>query len=211
MKQCVVVVDDNRDVLVGVATLLRRRGFQAWPFASLEDATDALECDGPRLCAALIDVWFRGGRTGFEIASQLRAHFSERLPLAMMTAHKRGEFDIDTLVDKFSATFLCKPLNMDDLNMFLCRAALFPLELPLTISETVLAMTSQFALLPNETRILAQLAVGSTRSSLARDLCISPDTLKWQLKRLLSKLQAPDTTELVATFLREFCSRSRAQ
>lgn len=60
----------------------------------------------------------------------------------------------------------------------------------------------RYGLLPQEARIVGQLATGSSRASLPDDLGVSRDTVKWQIKRLLARVEVGDTTDLVALLLR---------
>ncbi len=67
----------------------------------------------------------------------------------------------------------------------------------LMISIFVNMNDNQSALTERETQILRLIAAGQTTPRIAEALSLSPETIKWYRKRLLSKLGADNTAELV--------------
>ena len=70
----------------------------------------------------------------------------------------------------------------------------------------VVAFTIEKQLTPPEARIVARLARGSTRSTLAVDIGLSKDTVKSQVRNLCAKFDVGSTDELIAALLKRLSS-----
>src|SRR5205823_1577059 len=96
-----------------------------------------------------------------------------------------------------------KPCSLEELDVFLSSAAaLAPLRASRALHWAVIAIVRRCSLIAQESRILAVLAAGSTRRTLARDLGMSENTLKSQLRGVLTKVNVRTTDDLVAMILR---------
>lgn len=104
-----------------------------------------------------------------------------------------------------------KPVGAALLNRFLARAAASAhlRASPPPLRHSVVAYALRQRLTPQESRILAQLACGSTRSTLSADLGLSKETVKSQIRNVLEKCSVSATDELVASLLR-YISRTDA-
>lgn len=202
-RRWVVVVDDNRQTLHGLDVILRRRGFESQPFSTFANASSAIESMPGPPNAAVIDLCLDHGHFGFELAFKIRRKFDSRIPIAIMTGYAIDTASLIERVREVDGTLLEKPLTPSVYGRFLLDAAISPLRLRHVVRDAVIRLAERHSLVPQECRILGQLAAGSSRADLHHDLGMSSDTVKWQMKGLLAKTGTGDAIELTGLLLRE--------
>jgi DNA-binding NarL/FixJ family response regulator len=211
VNQEIVVVDDNRVALSSMNRFLRRRGFEPVTFATSSEAEHHLESRSGPPAGALFDVWLDRGSVGVALALLLVDRF--RVPVAFVTGYSIAEA-VETWrgrrTGQLDMTILPKPLDWGACKRFLLQAAIGGFELDSAVHRVVLDLSEGHDLHPQEARILAQLAMGTKRADLAHELDISPDTVKWQVRGLISKLEVCDAAEATTLILRVLNGHNRS-
>ena len=150
---------------------------------------------------ALIDVCLDAGGFGFELASDLRASFSD-VPVVLMSGHSAEWLDDPSA----SAPRIAKPIGPEALDMFL-RASVTQCVLDRSpLAEIVLKVAEAGRLTVQETTVLVHLAAGVERAALSDALGRSENTVKSQIRQLLTKLSAASVDEVVRMLLRRLRS-----
>jgi FixJ family two-component response regulator len=198
----VLVVDDNRRVLRSLEPPLRRRGFAPITYFCAEEAHASIREMARAPQAALIDVWLDRGNSGFDLAKSLLSHFSQTIPILMMTGYPVEQIQVRQEFEKSDLQVKQKPIDCSVLDTFLREATIASLRLSPGLSCAVGAIAGEYKLSPQQTRVLSHLAAGSKRSTLASDLGISINTLKCQIKQLLAKSCLSSTEDILAMLLR---------
>lgn len=197
-----IIVDDNARYLTACSRLLRRRGFAPRLFRTFEDAVVGIEeltlLSPPEVI--LIDLILDGGRSGLHLREQFTSAFENRSAIALMSAYPSSDH---TVIPKSEP---------NELEQFLVRAAVLSATSFLcSISEPVTAFVYQYRLSPQEARIVAHLYVGVTRGSLSRKLGLSENTVKSQIRLLLSRFGLCAVDDLVAYLLAFTYERARSR
>ena len=107
----IYVIDDDKDLLTVVKSLLIKKGFNVSTFMDWRIARDAIKFFEPQLI--LLDV-FLSGIDGLDICQKLKASPSTRhIPILMFSAFpKIAEIAID---DYGADDFIAKPFEVSDL------------------------------------------------------------------------------------------------
>lgn len=107
----IYVIDDDKDLLAVVKSLLLKKGFSVSTFVDWRIAKDAIKLSEPQLI--LLDV-FLSGIDGLDICQKLKASPSTRhIPILMFSAFpKIAEIAID---DYGADDFIAKPFEVSDL------------------------------------------------------------------------------------------------
>jgi DNA-binding response OmpR family regulator len=107
----IYVIDDDRDLLTVVKSLLLKKGFNVSTFIDWRLAKNAIKLFEPQLI--LLDV-FLSGIDGLDICQKLKASPSTRhIPILMFSAFpKIAEIAID---DYGADDFIAKPFEVSDL------------------------------------------------------------------------------------------------
>ena len=107
----IYVIDDDRDLLTVVKSLLLKKGFNVSTFVDWRLAKNAIKLFEPQLI--LLDV-FLSGIDGLDICQKLKASPSTRhIPILMFSAFpKIAEIAID---DYGADDFIAKPFEVSDL------------------------------------------------------------------------------------------------
>jgi len=186
-----LIVDDDKRYLSACARLVHRRGFKPILAPTFSEAQPLVSAEAPPE-AILIDVTLNSGHSGITLRDSLLHACKGRSSIALMSAYPQTpEHEV---LDK-SAVY-----KIDD---FLVRAAVFAVtRFHPTMSMPVILFARQHCLPPQEARILAQLFIGTTRTSLSKQLGISENTVKSQVRQLLRRLQAVSVDHLIARLLR---------
>lgn len=211
----VVIVDDNPRALASLTRVVSRGGFAPSTFDTLAASLHALEESSSPPAGAMIDIYLERGRHGFELCDRLRERFGATVPIVMITGYDPGSLPSPywspSETTEEHSHFLGervpvyeKPLNTVALSAFFVRAAVLGRlrRSPGVLREAVVAYALQRRLTPQEARLLACLAAGSTRSSLPSDLGLSNDTVKSQIRNTIEKCDVDSTDELTAALLK---------
>ncbi len=121
-----------------------------------------------------------------------------KLPILVLTVR---DCDDDSRLRALGAEVISRWHHLQ-LESFLRLAPLAPVrEIP-QLSLAIEQLATSWGLRPREVRILAFLASGSTRATLAKDIDVKEDTLKSQLAGLFQRTGLGSTNDLLAHVLR---------
>lgn len=113
-----LVVDDDPDARLIIATMLRKRGAAAIEAASVEEALDAIERERPDVVITDIAM---PGRDGFDLIDSMRSDSRlDSIPVLAVTAHPAAEAE-DAARSRFAA-HLRKPIDPSQLARAVARA-----------------------------------------------------------------------------------------
>lgn len=193
----VVIADDSQRQRSAIGATARRYGYEAHVFASFEEAYAGAAMLHPPPEAAIIDAEWSGGRCGLDLASRFRSLFPGILTILLSTSlpAPSGELPRDTAIEAIAR---------DELNLrsFLVRSAVnHHLACSPRHRQAIVELCLRFDLSPQESRVVAQLAAGTTRSRLSAALVINEETLRAQIRRILVKLDCASSDEIVALIL----------
>lgn len=107
----IFVIDDDKDLLQVVKSLLIKRGFNVSVYSDWESANGDIKKYEPQLI--LLDV-FLSGVDGFEVCQQLKSNFATRhIPVLIFSAYPRVA---ETAIYEYGANdFISKPFEVNDL------------------------------------------------------------------------------------------------
>ena len=106
----VLIVDDNKDILWVVETILKRYGFEVMTTLKGEEVMDKTEEYNPQLI--LLDV-FLSGIDGIEVCNNLKANPSTKdIPIIMFSAHTNYH---DIMKFCKADDFVSKPFDSNEL------------------------------------------------------------------------------------------------
>ncbi|MEO6290587.1 MAG: response regulator [Ginsengibacter sp.] len=107
----ITVIDDDKDLLRVVKSLLLRRGFNVSTYSDWGSARKEIKKYEPQLI--LLDV-FLAGIDGFDVCKQLKANsFTRHIPIIIFSAYPRVA---ETAIYEYGATdFISKPFEVSDL------------------------------------------------------------------------------------------------
>ncbi|MEO6638026.1 MAG: response regulator [Ginsengibacter sp.] len=107
----IFVVDDDKDLLTVVKSLLLKKGFDVHTYSDWEIADEALGKYQPQLI--LLDV-FLSGIDGLEVCQKLKANARTRhIPILIFSAYPRVA---ETAIYEYGADdFMAKPFELNDL------------------------------------------------------------------------------------------------
>jgi len=107
----IYVIDDDKDLLTVVQSLLQKKGFSVSTFVEWRNAKDAIKFLEPQLI--LLDV-FLSGIDGLDICQKLKASPSTRhIPILLFSAFPRIA---ETAIHDYGADdFIAKPFEVSDL------------------------------------------------------------------------------------------------
>ena len=107
----IFVIDDDKDLLSVVKSLLMRRGFNVSVYTEWELASRDLKKYEPQLI--LLDV-FLSGVDGFEVCQKLKSNYATRhIPVLIFSAYPRVA---ETAIYEYGANdFISKPFEVNEL------------------------------------------------------------------------------------------------
>jgi DNA-binding response OmpR family regulator len=107
----IIVIDDDKDLLLVVKSLLEKRGFDTSVYSKPEIALQDIKVNEPQV--VLLDV-FLEGVDGFDVCKKLKSHYSTRhIPIIIFSSYPKIA---DTAILEYGANdFISKPFEMNDL------------------------------------------------------------------------------------------------
>lgn len=182
----IVIADDHPLFRIGLKYALRQEGFDV--VAEASDGLEALRAAQElRPDAALLDVKMPG-LTGIEVCEQLKL--------------TRPDV-VSVLITTFSEPAIVQAARQAGARGYLSKETL-PQDLARQLRNIIarpdldcLPQVDVPRLTPREADVLPLLALGYSNKEIARQLHVSPDTVKDHLARLYAKLEVSDRTEAV--------------
>ena len=192
-----LIIDDHRIVADGVAQALQAHGLIAGSeiFAGLSDLLSKTRFDAFDI--AIIDFGL-GGQTGLEAISHLRQHASN-LPCILMTGSALSD-DERSGMARHTGLFFHKQDPVEILVDMVAEALGKPRRskpdpAPVEVRQPGLLAVDR--LTSREREILRSLGRGLAIDTIARELCISPATVRKHRENMMSKLAVSSSARLV--------------
>jgi FixJ family two-component response regulator len=188
----VFVVDDDKQLLGSLVSLLEELGFQARAFSSPSSFLRLYRAEMPG--CLLLDIRMPR-QSGLDLYDQLLRE-GKRLPVIFMTAHA----DVSTVVaamKKGAIEFLEKPFDRDMLLDHVQKALALDVEWRQRDSEYA-AMSGRIGQLSDREReTLALIQAGESNKSMAARLFISERAVEMRRSAIMGKLKVRSVAELL--------------
>jgi two-component system, LuxR family, response regulator FixJ len=196
----VYVVDDDNAVRDALSVMLSLEGFQVFGFADGESFLAAVRQHEPD--CIILDVHMPG-RSGLDILKELNQRQSA-VPLFIIS----GQGDIPMAVDAIkngALDFIEKPFHVETLVARIREAVAAARRKTQSVSGSRLAprFPGRELLTPREFQVLELIASGASSKEAGRHLGISPRTIEVHRARVMEKLGAKNTIDLVHIVLSE--------
>jgi FixJ family two-component response regulator len=195
----IYVVDDDPAIRKTLTTVFSAGGYQVICFA---DGAALLATARTKTPSCIILDVHIPGRSGLDILKELNA---DDYPAPILIMSGRG--DIGMAVDAIkngALDFIEKPFRgsvviekaRDAINAFARRQTSGPPSAP-----TRLHLPGREPLTRRESEVLVQLAAGASNKDAARQLGISPRTVEFHRARMMEKIGAKNTADLIRIFM----------
>lgn len=203
----VAIVEDQRDIRQGLAALVGgTHGFRCTgAFRSMEEALARLPLDLPQVL--LLDIGLPG-QSGIDGAGTVKHRFPA-VEILIITVYKDDARIFNALCAGASG-YLLKDTPPAELLRHIAEVAEGGAPMSPAIARRVVSLfrdfrppdEAEYALSPQERRILGLLVDGHNYRTAAKELHISVNTVSFHLKRIYEKLQVHSKSEAVAKALR---------
>ena len=188
----IFLVDDDPSVLKALSRVLREDG---WSVETFESAEAFLVRTGQKADGCLVLDVSMPGLDGLELQRRLSAA-GETLPIVFISGH--GDIPMSVRAIKAGAKdFLTKPVEASAL-MAAVRAAIEQHAATQRALADAAELRQRFAsLTPRERDVLAELAAGKLNKQIAADLGVVEQTVKFHRARIMDRMQAKTSAELM--------------
>lgn len=195
----VLVVDDHVVLREGVAAMLAREpGLElAGEAANGAEALNAFRRLRPDV--VLLDLQMPG-MGGLEVIEKLRAE-APKARIIVLTTYEGDVQAVRALRAGASGYLLKSSLRRELLDAIAAVHAGRRYVLA-EVAHDIAVHAAEEALSPREVQVLQRVATGKSNKAVARELGVSEDTVKAQLRSLFAKLNVEDRTEAVTVALR---------
>ena len=192
VEQTIFLVDDDPSVLRALSRVLREEGWRVETFESAE-AFLARQDQKAQGCLVL-DVTMPG-LDGLELQRRLAAA-GESLPIVFLSGH--GDIPMSVRAIKAGATdFLTKPVAAEVLVAAVRAAIDHHASVRMELADTADLRQRLATLTPREREVLVALAAGRLNKQIATDLGVVEQTVKFHRARIMRRMQARTTAELM--------------
>ncbi|TVR10577.1 MAG: DNA-binding response regulator [Salinarimonadaceae bacterium] len=188
----IAVVDDDPPVRDSLATIFEIEGWRARPFP--DGDTFLIEARRQKFDCVILDVHMPG-RSGLAVLEALGGH-SFATPVFIISG--QGDIPMAVAAIKNGAhDFLEKPFDADEVISRVRDAVAAARKREAGGERDTLHFTGVELLTPREKDVLSQIAHGSSNKEAGRALGISPRTIEVHRARIMEKLGARNTADLV--------------
>lgn len=203
----VAIVEDQRDIREGLATMLRFTGGYVCTgsYRSMEEALEKIKSDVPDV--ALVDIGLPG-MNGIEGIHHLKERYPKML-LLILTIYEDDEYIFDALCAG-ACGYLLKKTSPARLIESLREAADGGAPMSPEVASRVIRLfrtirppeRADYHLTPHETRLLKLLIEGHNYKTAAAEVGVSVTTVAFHMRNIYEKLQVHSKSEAVAKALR---------
>jgi len=186
------IVDDDEDMRVGVARLLRAEGYEVRHYGSAGHFLLAPPEDGPG--CVILDLQMPGP-SGLELQEAMGKR-GDSLPVIFLSGHGTIRHGVHA-IQRGAVDFLTKPVDPDELLRAVEKALARQKESAEAEREQRERAARYARLTPREREILDHLVAGRLNKQIAALLGTSERTVKGDRSRLMAKLQVSSLAELV--------------
>ena len=110
-KKRVMIVDDDRDILLSVKQILEKNGYKVYSFDNGRDFLRALE-DGKKPTLVILDIMMPE-MSGWDIRRRLEERPGwDRIPVVFMTA--RANQTSEEMYERYGVGYIKKPFDVND-------------------------------------------------------------------------------------------------
>ena len=205
-KPRIIIVDDHALAREGLKAVLANAGLEiVGDVASGEQAVELVKAEVPDL--VLMDVRLGDGIDGMEATRRITA-LGLPTRVLMLTLHDMPAYAREAL-SAGAAGYVLKDTAIDDLRAAVNQVLAGQTAIPIKLMNAVLrqpprSTETEFTtalLTGREAEVLELVAKGMTNKEIARQLIISPATVKAHVERIIAKLGVADRTQaaVVAT------------
>jgi DNA-binding NarL/FixJ family response regulator len=203
----VAIIEDQRDIREGLATMLRfTEGYHCTgAYRSMEEALEKIKQDVPDV--ALVDIGLPG-MNGIEGIRLLKECYPS-MPLLMLTVYDDDDYIFDALCAGACGYLLKKtpPARLiESLREALDGGAPMSPEVARRVVKLFRDIRpperADYHLTPHETRLLKMLVEGHNYKTAAAELGVSVTTVAFHMRNVYDKLQVHSKSEAVAKALR---------
>lgn len=197
----ILIVDDHQLAREGLAAVLAGKGYEVVGLA--DTGEQAVECTRELVPdVVLMDVRLGAGIDGLEATRRIAA-LGLPIRVLMLTLHDMPGYVREAL-GAGAAGYVLKDTAIGDLCAAIEQVLAGQLALPLELVTAALRAPMLAAPLPSnlaqllterEQQVVALVAEGLTNKEIARELGISPATVKVHVERLIGKLGVADRTQ----------------
>lgn len=192
----IYIVDDDQAIRDALSLVFSQEGFAARTFESGDEFIAAAQ-SAPPACV-LLDIHMPG-RSGIDILKTLNA---DRYPAPIFIISGQGDIPLAVSAIKQGAfDFIEKPFDADTVVRLVAEA----LQAQARKSESDAAPEADFPgrdlLTPREQDVLKLITAGASNKEAGRTLGISPRTIEVHRARIMEKLGARNTADLVRIVL----------
>lgn len=198
MKHKVVIIEDNIPLSEGFAEVIDSTNhFEVIAiYDNCEDAIKNLRKDGAQLFLMDIEL---PGINGVEGTKEIKKVFP-KANIIMVTVYENSDMVFDALCAGASG-YLTKNLKpeelLDALNESISGGAPMSIKIAKMVVSSFQKKPSKIELSNREKDVLQQLSEGNSYDSIAENLFISKNTIKFHLKNIYIKLQVNSNIEAV--------------
>ena len=202
----ILITDDHAIVRAGLRRIIETRADMS-VMGEAADGIEALhkiaECSPD---VVLVDISMPG-MSGIDLIGRIRAE-NPHLPVLVLSMHKEEQFAVRAL-KMGAAGYLTKDCAPEQLEQAIRRVVAGGKYITSAVAEVLAgavipaAMETPHKLLSNrEFQVFRMLASGKSINDVARELCLSPNTVSTHKRRLMDKLGAATNASLVRYALR---------
>jgi DNA-binding NarL/FixJ family response regulator len=138
--------------------------------------------------------------SGVKAIMAIRSEFPDaRIIVLTMFA---GDVDIQRALEAGARGYLLKSMPPDELVRMVRQVHAGKRQLPPEVAAQLFEHMGEESLTPREIEVLQHVSAGGRNREIGELLCISEDTVKVHLKRIMEKLRAKDRTQAIAIAVR---------